>query len=196
MIQRKLSHIPAINLTERVIVSTFVDENGICHDRYQQQGIKAYDLLALDKVSNSPCLPGRNNTLLYERYEKDPHAKIRVSNPYNESAVRHVLAGGTHPLVNRRAYLEENSMDNVLLPTAANELCFKCGLTINCICHKPIRGKAKPIYQEFRTSPEQPKRIKIAPVSGLDTDIFSPGAQLNDMLQGLTPRAELWICEV
>ena len=36
----------------------------------------------------------------------------------------------------KRAYLESHSLDNILLPTAANDLCFRCGLTVSCKCDK------------------------------------------------------------
>lgn len=122
---RKLSQIPATNLGE-VIPG-------------QAYGLRAYDALAYDKVSNSPTLGKRKESTLAERREyinPDTHAGATCVQPYNAMAVRHVLAGGVHPAYNYRAWLVANSLDNVLLPTAANDLCPRCGLTVSCKCDK------------------------------------------------------------
>ncbi len=70
-----------------------------------------------------------------------PHAlpvhvpDIKVTQPIGADDIRRVyLKGGSHPKINRTQWLRDNSIDNILLPTAANYLCPKCGLTRSCKC--------------------------------------------------------------
>lgn len=62
---------------------------------------------------------------------------VKIRKPFGEAEVRRAyLQGEACETVNRRSWLAANSLDNVLLPTAANHLCFKCGMTVNCRCDK------------------------------------------------------------
>lgn len=132
---RKLSQIPATDIG-KVPIRGYTPEGKPILQAY---GLRAYDALAYDKVSASPCTGTRKESVLSERpayINPDTHAGAKVCHPYNRMAVEHVLAGGVHPTYNYSAYLEANSIDHILLPTAANDLCFKCGLTVHCQCHK------------------------------------------------------------
>ncbi len=137
---RKLSQIPACDLGQVPSLRVNIYGNPVL----VAHGLKAYDELARDKVSNSPCTGTRIETVMGERptYKNpDSHAGASVCHPYNRAAIEHVLAGGVHPSYNRRRYLEANSLDNILLPTAANDLCPKCGLTVSCKCDKYRNGR-------------------------------------------------------
>lgn len=61
--------------------------------------------------------------------------QVKVSKRLTAEDIRRVyIDHGTHELINRQDWLQANSIDNVLLPTAANYLCPKCGHTVNCKC--------------------------------------------------------------
>lgn len=143
---RKLSQIPATNLT-----NVFTTSNGTL----AAHGLRAYDALAYDKVSASPCTAGPNETLLKERYST-PEGKV-LGHSYTRKNVESVLAGGTHPTANRRKWLEANSVDNILLPSGGG-VCGKCGYDRHCTCPRPVWAGGTPVV---RTKPEPKAPSKV-----------------------------------
>lgn len=162
--RRKLSQIPATNMSE--VYQTYSGE-------LSAHGLRAYDALAYDKISNSPCKAGRNQSLLQDRYETDTHAGVKIRNPYNNQAVRLVLNGGTHPDVNNRKYLEAHAgPDHLQLATGGN-VCGKCGYDQYCTCPKPVWAGGVPVTRK-------PKPVLVVPV--LNGGIWLRGTKIYAIL--------------
>lgn len=155
---RKLSQIPATDLTGAITGpqgKPLVIRQG--KSFVLANSLRAYDALADDRLPASPCTsgtisnPAKNSTLLSERYST-PEGKV-LGHSYTGANVRSVIAGGTHPLVNRRKWLEANSLDNILLPSGGG-VCGKCGYDRHCTCPKPVWAGGSPV---IRVKPEEPK---------------------------------------
>ena len=152
--------------------------------RRHYDGIVRYDALAYDNVprdvksgsslntyGDSQRVPNRE-TLISERKASVPEVKTRSVQEYNGYVYT--------PKYNHREYLEANSLDQLLLPTGANDLCPKCGLITSCQCDKPKLGDTKPMYQPMHEEvPNTGYRIKrIDPVIGTSPAILA----LNELL--------------
>jgi len=79
-----------------------------------------------------PSRISNKESLLTERPAIDPRAGVKVRRVTAFQGFEYIDKSDAA----RREYLEANSLDNVLLPTAANDLCPKCGMTVSCKCDK------------------------------------------------------------
>ncbi len=131
----KLSQVPVR------IVSTRTNSDGSLRRVHSA----SFDALAYDKVSERPSTGGLTETLLAERYSTlegsgptKPTSGELVRKYYAESFQQTELVRKVDTMYRpstRLAYLQANSIDNILLPAAADMLCPKCGMTLGCRCH-------------------------------------------------------------
>ncbi len=135
----KLSQVPIRLVSDRV------NSNG----EFTRVYGGSWDSLAYDNVSTRAATGRLTETLLQDRY-KTPEATGESLKPTNGELVRQYyqksfsskveLVRKVDTMYRRnaevwQAYLQANSHNNILLPTAANYLCPKCGMTLGCRCH-------------------------------------------------------------
>jgi hypothetical protein len=155
---RKLSDIPATNLTDNIQGGDKPLKIRVGKSWVLSNSLKALDALSDDRISNSPCLPGRNNSLLHDicsACNKTPLGeecivcgKLQEATPspqavsmYTEASVRNTLAGKPHPLVNYREWLESVCSDDNVIPPTARQVnngefwCHDCDRSVRVCPH-------------------------------------------------------------
>jgi len=151
---RKLSQVPATNLSENIGGIDKPHKIRVGKSFVLSNSLKALDALSDDRISNSPCLDGRNNGLLHEVCSacnktpldqecsvcgrlQDPTPSPQAVPMYTEASLRNRLAGIPHPVYDRRAWLELQCGDDHLIPATArqvNDGAFWCR-----DCDRPLR---------------------------------------------------------
>lgn len=151
---RKLSQIPATNLVDNIQGGDKPLRIRVGKSWVLSNSLKALDALSDDRISNSPCLPGRNNSLLQDvcsACSKTPMGeeclvcgRLQDETPdkqavpmYTEASVRNTIAGKAHPLYNYRQWLESLCGDDNLLPPTARQV--QDGACWCRDCDRPLR---------------------------------------------------------
>lgn len=176
---RKLSQIPATNLADNIGGIDKPLRIRVGKSWVLNNSLKALDALSDDKISNSPCLPGRNNSLLQEvcstcsktpmgqeclvcgKYQEPTPLKQAIP-IYTEASVRNTLAGIPHPLVNKREWLEYVNGDEHVTPPTARQV--NDGADWCRVCDRPKRscphGEGLYIFADGRRSTRTTHDIK------------------------------------
>ncbi len=98
--------------------------------------LHAYDALAYDNVSVRAARGGLLEKLPHEVVPAVPIVEVRER--YSAERIKQMLVDGD-PLPGTPAHYRARCINNVLLPTGANALCPRCGMTRSCRCEEFTR---------------------------------------------------------